>query len=113
MWDKDSPPLDAGRTADGRGRRRPRTSKWRYDSPRSGVRSEPASARTPAPRSGDRRPSDARVRLRLFGVDAADVVLFPRGPAVISFVVPEVEVTPSVELTDPGPASDFHFHTSK
>src|SRR5947209_7223819 len=30
MWDKDSPPLDAGRTADGRGRRRPRTSKWRY-----------------------------------------------------------------------------------
>src|SRR3989454_5451305 len=52
-------------------------------------------------------------RLRLFGVDAADVVLFPRGPTVVSLVVPEVEITPSVELTDPGPASDFHFHTSK
>src|SRR5256712_866333 len=53
------------------------------------------------------------IRLRPFGVDAADVVLFPRGPTVVSLVVPEVEVTPSVELTNPGPASDFHFHTSK
>src|SRR5256712_309815 len=52
-------------------------------------------------------------RLRPFGVDAADVVLFPRGPTVVSLVVPEVEITPSVELTDPGPASDFHFHTSE
>src|SRR3989475_6348743 len=45
--------------------------------------------------------------------DAVDVGLFPRGPTVVSLVVPEVEITPSVELTDPGPASDFHFHTSK
>src|SRR5947199_5899601 len=48
------------------GRHRSHTSKWRYDSPRSAVRSEPASARTPAPRSGDRRPSDARDPPSLF-----------------------------------------------
>src|SRR2546430_10417099 len=48
------------------GRRRSHTSKWRYDSPRSAVGSEPASARTPAPRSGDRRPSDARDPPSLF-----------------------------------------------
>src|SRR2546427_894442 len=52
-------------------------------------------------------------RLRPFGGDAADVVLFPRGPTVVSLGVPAVEITPSVELTDPGPASDFHFHTSE
>src|SRR5438094_9593475 len=57
--------------------------------------------------------STHEIRLRFFGVDAADVVLFPRGPTAVSLVVPEVEVTPSVELPNPGPAADFHFHTSK
>src|SRR5438093_980767 len=53
-------PMDPGR------RRRSHTSKWSYDSPQSAVRSEPASARTPAPRSGDRRPFDARDPPSLF-----------------------------------------------
>jgi len=53
------------------------------------------------------------IRLRFFGVNPAAVVLFPRGPTVVSLIVPEVEVTPSVELPNPGPAADFHFHTSK
>jgi hypothetical protein len=45
----------------------------------------------------------------LFGVDAADVLLVPPGPSVGSFVVPEVEVPPAIEIADPDTAADFHF----
>src|SRR5881628_3354487 len=49
------------------------------------------------------------IRSCVFGVDAADIVLFPRGPSLVSLIVPEVEVPPSVEVSDAGPAADFHF----
>src|SRR5205823_11244443 len=42
-------------------------------------------------------------------IDPADVLLLPNGSAVVALVVPEVEVPPTVEITDPGPATDFHF----
>src|SRR5207249_7553849 len=42
-------------------------------------------------------------------IDPADVLLPPNGSAVVALVVPEVEVPPTVEITDPGPATDFHF----
>src|SRR6266513_656621 len=53
------------------------------------------------------------VRPRLVGVHPADVVLPLLRPSVVPFVVPEVEVPPSVEIANAGAASDFHFHTSK
>src|SRR5437762_9886360 len=52
------------------------------------------------------------VRPRPVGVHPADVVLPLLRPSVVSFVVPEVEVPPSVEIANAGAASDFHFHTS-
>src|SRR5947199_8855671 len=95
------------------GRRRSHTSMWRYDR-----RDQPLD---PSPRPRElllRGPvvggqPTHEIRLRFFGVNPADVVLFPRGPTVVSLIVPEVEVSPSVELPTPGPATDFHFHTSK
>src|SRR5437667_11031612 len=44
-----------------------------------------------------------QVRLRPLRVDAAEVVIFPLRPSVVPFVVPEVEVPPSVEVTNPRP----------
>src|SRR5256884_3839391 len=42
-------------------------------------------------------------------IDAADIVFPLPRPTVVPFVVPEVEVPPSLEVTNPRPASDFHF----
>src|SRR5947208_7514227 len=42
-------------------------------------------------------------------IDAADIVFPPPRPTVVPFVVPEVEVPPSLEVTNPRAASDFHF----
>src|SRR6059058_6541761 len=43
------------------------------------------------------------VRLRLVGVHPADVVLPLLRPSVVPFVVPEVEVPPSVEIANGAP----------
>src|SRR5207237_5350200 len=52
--------------------------------------------------------STEEVRPRLVGVHPADVVLPLLRPSVVPFVVPEVEVPPSVEVANAGTASDFH-----
>src|SRR5207249_3545085 len=53
--------------------------------------------------------STQKLRLSPLRVDAAEVVLFPLRPSVVPFVMPEVEVPPSVEVANPRTASDFHF----
>ena len=55
-----------------------------------------------------RRDPPEKITAGLVGIHAADVILFPQGPSALSFVMPEIEVAPSIELSHPRAAPNLH-----